>query len=144
MRAVDPSEVAAPPERYGRATGGAHRRCRDGTWQGHCPEEGPAPERPSSALAEAEEFLQGQRIIRARCESEWPGDYRMQEHCAKRQREGASRVSAWTKNPEVTGNIELQAVVVSCDNQWTDAHGRDWPMINHCIERQIEAYRRVR
>lgn len=124
---------------------GASKQCRNGKWQTRCDEEGPSSvEVPKSGAADFEAALAAQAELRERCEAEWPADFRMQEHCFKRQQEGARKVNLWVQDPSVADNAELRAAVVACNDKWTDARGRNWPMIDHCIEQQVGAYRRLR
>lgn len=124
--------------------GGASRLCPDGQWKADCDSGGQISERAAEAIANFEAVVEAQAVLRARCSAKWPGNFQMQEYCIEQQQDGARKVSAWTKDPSVADSAELRAVVVACSEKWTDAHGRNWPMIDYCIEQQVSAYRRLR
>lgn len=141
MQEVPKAEASADGSRLG---GGTSRMCRDGQWRPHCPEDGaPAPRAPS-AHAEAMKTLEWHAKMRARCEADWPVDFRMQQHCLERQQEGAREVTRWVNDPQVKSTPALQQAVAKCGDDWSDAHGYDWRMLAHCIERQVTAYRALR
>lgn len=142
MRAVPREDV--PAATGGRGVGGASRVCRDGQWRTHCEEDGAPAERAPSAYAEAMKTLEARDIIMARCQEEWPGNFRMQAHCLERQQKGARDVQRWVNDPQVKSTPELQLVVANCGGEWSDQHGYNWPMVAHCIEGQVTAYRRLR
>ena len=127
-----------------RSRGGASRRCEDGVWRADCDSTEEPPERSPDVVQEFKAVVEAQGVLRARCSQQWPADFSMQEYCIEQQQEGARKVSAWTSSPAVAGDPQLRAVVVACDEKWTDAHGRNWPMIDYCIEQQVGAYRRLR
>jgi hypothetical protein len=88
--------------------------------------------------------MEARKVLMARCEEEWPGNFRMQAHCLERQQNGARDVQRWMNDPQVTSTPELQQVVQTCASEWNDHHGYNWPMVAHCIEGQVTAYRRLR
>lgn len=77
--------------------------------------------------------------IRANCEAEWPGDYRMQEYCIKNQVEALQAIAPLADS---SSSIERD-IVGKCAVEWRKPIGFDYRMIKYCYEKQIEAYRRL-
>lgn len=142
MREVSAEDAAQALE--GSDAGGASRMCRDGRWRIHCDEDGEPAERASSAQAATAEQAAAQLRMSARCGEEWPSDFRMQVHCIERQQEGARQAFALLQDPAVKGNAPLEQALVKCSQDWTDAHGYNFPMVAHCMEGQISAFKALR
>lgn len=78
----------------------------------------------------------------ANCERDWPGDYRMQQHCAETQTKAASSLSVIMQRAEKSP--ALQAIMVTCAKQWEDGETMDFRMVQHCYETQEKAYGSMR
>ena len=83
--------------------------------------------------------------IAALCEKEWPGDYRMQAYCQDQHKEAAVALKRkWESNAGLPANI-FDEINKKCFGKWFDRalnvpNPRMW---NHCIEQQVEAYRKI-
>lgn len=86
---------------------------------------------------------EGQEVILDWCRGEWPGNFRMQEHCLRTQVEAAQEVAKM--NQSIKGNADLENVMGQCAAQWTIPGGQfNWRMVRHCAQRQFDSYGRVR
>lgn len=79
--------------------------------------------------------------IRQLCETEWPGDYRMQEFCIEQQVKGANAVmDGWNAAAE---GSDIQQIYARCYQEWTEGGLPDWRMIDFCAEQQLKSYRKL-
>lgn len=76
-------------------------------------------------------------LARQHCRTEWPNDFRMQEHCLKGQAAGMVQFKA------VSDEIgkPLEKALETCTEEWTKDHIPDWRMIGYCATKQADAYR---
>lgn len=88
------------------------------------------------------------------CADEWPGDYRMREHCEEQQGEaqrklfdaarGLGLVKDGTLSASPSGG-DKEKIINKCMGEWV--RGRfntyDYRMVQHCVEQQFEAYEKV-
>ena len=78
--------------------------------------------------------------IKTRCAVKWPGDYRLQDYCRKRQMSAAD----WVIQREASAHTSVQReIIAGCFTKWTDANGPDWQLVKYCTEKQTEAYNRL-
>ncbi len=80
---------------------------------------------PSSAAAAS--------LIRSKCASEWPDDFRMRKYCQDQQNAGLQALRSRT----MTG--VLAKVRSKCASEWPN----DFRMRDYCEKQQIEAYRQL-
>lgn len=91
--------------------------------------EQPGPDDPHGSLQNAE------RIIMEHCESEWPNDYRMREHCEDQQRQALAQLRSGVPNdipPEIFNQIRDRAQL-----EWPT----DFRMRLYAERQQLQAYR---
>ena len=88
------------------------------------------------------------------CASEWPGDFRMQAYCLKRQHEGVDNsldfvdrhnISGITEDTDISDNPYAQ-MWVKCTNEWSLPQHKtwNWRMVDYCLKRQMEGYKALR
>lgn len=80
--------------------------------------------------------------IRENCERDWPDNYVMQKHCIDWQGQAAERVRGPMKKAQ-EGIAPYVTIVTECGKQWQDGDTFNYPMVDHCIKRQIEAYNQL-
>ena len=67
--------------------------------------------------------------ISQKCETQWPNDRSMQNHCSGQQEQARARASG--------GWID-HTVAVTCTGRWP----HDWTMFMHCVDREMGSRRR--
>lgn len=72
----------------------------------------------------------GEEAVRARCASEWPGDFRMQAYCLDQDRRGFTQVEASRSGLDAA----MRSALDSCAAQWP----AEWRMIAYCLDQQID------
>jgi len=85
--------------------------------------------------------------IADRCEAEWPGNYRMQDHCIGRQEEGVKILSDALDSPDISRDFLtdiLEPIVNGCAEQWSDEYGINYRMAAYCMNKQLNALTRLR
>ena len=75
--------------------------------------------------------------IQAKCEDEWPIDFRMQKCCQDQQLEGYTNLAKIWKDA-VTN---IKATAVQCVFDWSEDLLFDWTMIHYCTNDQITAWK---
>jgi hypothetical protein len=81
--------------------------------------------------------------MRTFCAKEWPNDFRMQEYCIKQQIDGWRRVGSMIDRAPAG----LKTAYGQCAIDWRWGKGDneyDWRMVAYCMEKQRDAYTRVR
>lgn len=82
--------------------------------------------------------------LKTACAEEWPGDFRMQEYCYKRQWASAKKMfeKGWFE-PTIKG--DLRTIVFHCMDQWLDKKTReDYRMMEYCVDKQWAARNRLK
>lgn len=79
--------------------------------------------------------------IAAQCAADWPGDFAMQEFCAKQQAKGREQFIAATE--ALDSDSPLQPAAEKCLDDWQNEHGQDWAMVNFCFEQQVKSFERL-
>lgn len=83
--------------------------------------------------------------IKTRCSKKWPGDYRQQEYCVNKQIEGARKLSSHSNKYQ--DGSEEQKIILRCMAKWDEGEGDysfDYRQVTYCIEKEIDAYLRLR
>ena len=75
--------------------------------------------------------------IQAKCEDEWPIDFRMQKYCQDQQVEGYTNLAKIWRDA-VTN---IKATAVQCVLDWSEDLLFDWKMIHYCTNDQITAWK---
>jgi hypothetical protein len=68
--------------------------------------------------------------IARKCQESWPGDYRMEENCIRKQEDARAKVGGWIDH----------RIAVGCTDQWPS----DWHMFMYCVDNQTAARNRIR
>ena len=88
--------------------------------------------------------------VKASCATEWPGDFRMQDYCVRRQLDGARDMFAWMDVHEIDRRAEGTAaeadpyvqIFALCSQRWLD--GQDnYRMTAYCLRTQTNALDRL-
>ncbi len=74
----------------------------------------------------------------SRCQNKWPNDYSMQSYCIEKLETALKSVNAW-----YYGIYRDDNIYNSCYIKWADGYGPQWDMVEYCIERELNAKRRV-
>jgi hypothetical protein len=74
--------------------------------------------------------------IERKCQSEWPGDYKMQKYCQDRQYEAYRSLTSGASQSGVPASVE-QSIIRKCQSEWPG----DYRMQKYCQDKQYEAYR---
>jgi hypothetical protein len=72
--------------------------------------------------------------IRAKCEEEWPSDFRMRVYCEQQQKEAQAALGR-----RVMTSPAQQTIRANCQNEWP----RDYRMRNYCEEQQLKALQQL-
>ncbi|MCF2908162.1 DUF4124 domain-containing protein [Pseudoalteromonas sp. DL2-H2.2] len=79
------------------------------------------------------------------CKSQWPGEYRQQEYCVKKQTEAAMRIGARLNDYE--GDTVEKSIYNSCMQKWRKGKGLlsiDYRQADYCIEKEVESYHNLK
>lgn len=85
-----------------------------------------------------DEYSDASKVIKEKCESDWPDDFRMRSYCEKQQKESVEKLKAG-KPKDITGR-EYAIVHKKCTADWA----KDYRMRQYCEEKQFEALRELR
>jgi len=77
-------------------------------------------------------------IAQSKCAEEWPTDFRMQKHCARRQEEGARTLQSGS--PADIESDAFRVIRGKCATEWP----RDFQMRVHCEKQQYDGYRAMK
>lgn len=80
--------------------------------------------------------------VRAECAREWPESPRMQEHCIRRQEDGARWAVGWMnayRGADAEQRARIAPILRGCVREWRD----DAAMLAHCLRTETEAYARL-
>ena len=76
--------------------------------------------------------------VNAFCEGKWGTDFRMQNHCRKKIRDGFDEYSALKTQIDAsatqTGNREMVDAFDFCEGKWD----HQWNMVAHCARKQLK------
>ena len=87
----------------------------------------------TAAFAQTDEMMID---MKKECVTDWRGNYAMQEYCLARQ------VKAFLVMHDIykaDRTKEESAILDACLTQWPRGTGHNWPMVQHCYNRQNAA-----
>jgi hypothetical protein len=79
--------------------------------------------------------------IEARCVGKWPGDFSMQEFCARKIIKAADSLNALMDR--YNGSEVWSRILIGCNDKWADRFGVDYVMVDYCAKKQVESARRL-
>lgn len=78
-------------------------------------------------------------LLRGKCQSDWPGDYFLQEACLRLQTDGMLHL----KRIDERYGAKFNKPVEKCVDEWTKDGVPDFHLIAACAQLQIDSYHRI-
>jgi len=102
----------------------------DGTWEFAASQE--------SQNSSSESKMDAQKIIKEKCEGEWPTDFQMQSYCRDKQTEALGKLAKG--KPSDLSETQWNQIFGKCWAEWEN----DFQMTEYCVGKQIEGLRKLR
>ena len=104
---------------------------------------------PTTDDSEAVSEAKGQKrneLVKARCRSEWAGDFRMQAYCQEQQEEGYSELLGLLRKIRVAEHTsDMIPAIMGCNRDWIETEPTpDWGMVAYCVNQQYTAFLSLR
>lgn len=95
-----------------------------------------------------------EEAMETRCQNEWPSDYRMQEYCLERQKDGLEEFRKLSHDNRAPAETRDE-IGAQCLYEWSTGNAEaasnldfesldiDWSMAAYCYDNQLSSYDRL-